>query len=63
MKKANANRLAEGQAAELRALEESPDEQIDTTDILKSSTGRKRNEACSTVRESSRSRSGWMQTS
>ena len=33
MKKANANRLTEDQAAELRALKESPDEQIDTTDI------------------------------
>lgn len=33
MKKANANRLTEDQAAEIRALKESPDEQIDTTDI------------------------------
>ena len=33
MKKANANRLTEDQKAEIRALEESPDEQIDTTDI------------------------------
>ena len=33
MRKANANRLTEDQKAEIRALEESPDEQIDTTDI------------------------------
>ena len=33
MKKANADRLTEDQAAEIRALKESPDEQIDTTDI------------------------------
>ena len=33
MKKAHANRLTEDQAAEIRALKESPDEQIDTTDI------------------------------
>ena len=33
MKKANASRLTENQAAEIRALKESPDEQIDTTDI------------------------------
>ena len=33
MKKANASRLTEDQAAEIRALKESPDEQIDTTDI------------------------------
>ena len=33
MKKANANQLTEDQAAEIRALKESPDEQIDTTDI------------------------------
>ena len=33
MRKANANRLTEDQKAEIRALEESPDEQVDTTDI------------------------------
>ena len=33
MKKASASRLTEDQAAEIRALKESPDEQIDTTDI------------------------------
>ena len=33
MKKANANRLTEDQKAEIKALEKSPDEQIDTTDI------------------------------
>ena len=33
MKKANANRLIEDQKAEIKALEKSPDEQIDTTDI------------------------------
>jgi uncharacterized protein (DUF4415 family) len=33
MKNANASRLTENQAAEIRALKESPDEQIDTTDI------------------------------
>ena len=33
MKKAIANRLIEDQKAEIKALEKSPDEQIDTTDI------------------------------
>lgn len=33
MKKANASRLTEDQKAEIRALGESPDEQIDTNDI------------------------------